>query len=389
MSDVPIYHRSEVPEHLMTSRQLTAAGRGAGSPGRPDAYMLVELFDSRLRSEGFVEEFDRRAVDRHRAAVWAQEVLEDPTSVLLDTETTDLHGRVLEIAVVSCGGEVLLETLVNPEGEQISPFAAAKHGITAEMVTEPLVPIFAAVHDELVELLAGKRIVCWNADFDRRVLTAEADRLLPSYSTAVSTDWVSAQWEDAMARHAEWSGERTAEGNGYGTHRLDGGHRALSDCAAMLTRLREMAVNPELPPPPKKRGEWTADEQAELEMMARAGLSATEIAERTGRTETSVRWRLYKVDLGDFPSDLVTPHTTPKAEPAYTMDELRTVHRNSHKRWTDEEEQRLARRHAEGASIQQLVEEFGRNEGGVTARLARLSLITPPEPSSSSTTPPF
>lgn len=387
MSDVPIYHRSEVPEHLMTSRQLAAAGRGAGDPARPDAYMLVELFDSRLRSEGFVEEFDRRAVDRHRAALWAQEVLEDPASVLLDTETTDLHGRVLEIAVVSCDGEVLLETLVNPEGEQISPFAAAKHGITPEMVSEPLVPIFAAVHDELVELLAGKRIVCWNADFDHRILTAEADRLLPSYSTATSTDWVSAQWEDAMTRHAAWEGERTAEGEGYRMHSLDGGHRALSDCAAMLTRLREMAANPELPPPPKKRGGWTADEQAEVEAMARAGHSAMEIAERIGRTEDAVRWRLYKASLGDFPADLVRPRTTPKPEPAYTIDELRTVHRNSHKRWTDEEEQRLATRHAEGASVQQLVEEFGRNEGGITARLAQLSLITPSE--SSSSTPPF
>jgi hypothetical protein len=74
----------------------------------------------------------------------------------------------LEVAVVAATGEVLLETLVNPQGEPIAAEAAANHGITPEMVSDSDVPAFAELHDELVQLLSGKRIVCWKAAFDRQ-----------------------------------------------------------------------------------------------------------------------------------------------------------------------------------------------------------------------------
>ncbi|MCR6488359.1 3'-5' exonuclease [Amycolatopsis sp. OK19-0408] len=273
MADVPVFRRDEVPEYLMTNQQLRVAGRRAGDPRRPDGYVLVELFDARFRDDEFVEKFDRRAVDRQRAALWAQEVLDDPNTVLLDTESTDFDGRVLEIAVVSPTGEVLLESLVNPEGEPIVAEAAAKHGITAEMVSAPGVPMFADVHDELVELLSGKRVVCWKTAFDRELLTAEANRLLPSWSRAAETDWVPARWDDAMARHAEWVGEPAPDGSGYRRHRLDGEHRALGDCITMLARLHEMATNPEPLPPEPKAGTWSTADDDELTRMDYARLT--------------------------------------------------------------------------------------------------------------------
>ncbi|NLT54923.1 MAG: hypothetical protein GXX79_10225 [Actinomycetales bacterium] len=66
------------------------------------------------------------------------------------------------------------------------------------------------------------------------------------------------------------------------------------------------------------------------------------------------------------------------AEPAYHLEDLRQVHPNSHRRWSEDEEQRLRDRFTEGVAIPELVTEFGRNEGGITSRLQRLGLIGEP-----------
>lgn len=52
-------------------------------------------------------------------------------------------------------------------------------------------------------------------------------------------------------------------------------------------------------------------------------------------------------------------------------------HRNQGVRWSAEDDERLAARHRAGASPRELMAEFGRSRGGITARLERLGLITP------------
>jgi hypothetical protein len=52
-------------------------------------------------------------------------------------------------------------------------------------------------------------------------------------------------------------------------------------------------------------------------------------------------------------------------------------YRNQGVRWTDEDDQLLITRHRAGARPKQLMEEFGRSRGGITARLEHLGLITP------------
>ncbi|MQY20202.1 UvrD-helicase domain-containing protein [Nocardia macrotermitis] len=59
------------------------------------------------------------------------------------------------------------------------------------------------------------------------------------------------------------------------------------------------------------------------------------------------------------------------------VDDRRRVHPNSHMRWTAEEEARLIRRAGQGASLEQLVSEFGRNANAITIRLERNGLIPP------------
>ena len=58
---------------------------------------------------GFIEK------DRVAAVLWAREQLNQNDWVILDTETTGLYyPEIVEIAVVNCTGEALLNTLVKP-----------------------------------------------------------------------------------------------------------------------------------------------------------------------------------------------------------------------------------------------------------------------------------
>ncbi|WP_212648313.1 3'-5' exonuclease [Deinococcus hopiensis] len=57
----------------------------------------------------------------------------NPNLVVLDTETTGLEGHVVEIAVVTLRGEMLLDTLIK-NIESIEPDAQRVHGITEAML---------------------------------------------------------------------------------------------------------------------------------------------------------------------------------------------------------------------------------------------------------------
>jgi hypothetical protein len=57
------------------------------------------------------------------------------------------------------------------------------------------------------------------------------------------------------------------------------------------------------------------------------------------------------------------------------LDEIRRAHPNAYLPWTQEQEELLAARHAEGATVAELAEELGRQPGGIEARLEKLELI--------------
>jgi len=94
--------------------------------------------------------------------------------VFLDTETTGLGNaaQVVEIAIVSAGGEVVLDTFVRPT-VPVEDGAYAVHGYTAEQLADA--PPLTEIWPELVRVLTGKTVGIYNADYDMRILRQSAE----------------------------------------------------------------------------------------------------------------------------------------------------------------------------------------------------------------------
>lgn len=181
--------------------------------------------------------------DRSNAVKWARSVLENPQDYcILDTETTGLDDtEVVEIAIINLEGETLLDTLVKP----IIPIldeVIAIHGITDKMVADA--PTFPEVYPQLLEILANKKedtVLVYNLGFDRSVLNYCCDlHQLKKLGLKKKGDCL-------MLWYAQWYGEWSSHWNDYQWQKLNSGHRALTDCFAVLDLLKEMAADdPEL-----------------------------------------------------------------------------------------------------------------------------------------------
>lgn len=185
--------------------------------------------------------------DRERVTAWAKDVLADPKTVILDTETTSLQGFLVEIAVINADREVLFESLVNPQ-MPIAPEATRIHGISDSDVAD--VPDFAGVFRDLDRVLKGRRVVIYNAEFDTKVLRRELQRGFVENRGCGVVDaaqraaaWMDrwATWECAMEAYSAFTGEWSEYHGSYRWLPLNGGHRAVEDCRAVVTRLEEMS----------------------------------------------------------------------------------------------------------------------------------------------------
>lgn len=184
------------------------------------------------------EQAEREARRREVAglAAWAAGVLADPDAVILDTETTGLHegARIVDIAVTTVRGQVLLDALVNP-GEPIPAESTDVHGITDAMVAGA--PSFAEILPDLARAIAGRRVLIYNREFDVERLRHELGLL-----GVDSGGWLAAvRTEDAMIPYSDWVGDWSEYWGNYRWQPLNGGHRALGDCRAVVECLKAMA----------------------------------------------------------------------------------------------------------------------------------------------------
>jgi DNA polymerase-3 subunit epsilon len=106
--------------------------------------------------------------DRMAAVEWARELLARKDFVIFDSETTGLSSPVdfVGIAVVSPKGETLFDSLLKPSC-RIEPVARAIHGHSAKSLSGA--PRFFEVYADLLEVLYQRRVIVFNASYDRRV----------------------------------------------------------------------------------------------------------------------------------------------------------------------------------------------------------------------------
>ncbi len=111
--------------------------------------------------------------DEIDAMKWATGIISQSNALILDTETTDLDGEIIEIAVIDMQGSVLLNQRVKPLGT-MNPKAEAVHGISLEALKHE--PLFIDVYDNLKSILDGRHVLIYNADFDIGRLNADCRR---------------------------------------------------------------------------------------------------------------------------------------------------------------------------------------------------------------------
>ena len=155
---------------------------------------------------------------------WTPSQLLTPgVGVILDTETTDLDGRIIEISIIDAAtGAVLMDQLVDPQGVPICAQAQTVHHINvADLVGAPT---FAQVRPHLEQVLATRVIMAWNAPFDRERVEAEYALLgmgMPVW------DWCCLMRLEASLLGCRW-------------RKLGGPHRCLGDVLAARERLEAL-----------------------------------------------------------------------------------------------------------------------------------------------------
>jgi DNA polymerase III epsilon subunit-like protein len=131
----------------------------------------------------------REATLRGAATSWLTRLFHDDF-VVLDTETTGLGRRdeIIEVGVIDAEGRTLLETLVWPRAGRVPDGARRVHGLGIEDLEGA--PTWPEVLSELQAVLAGRRVLAWNAPFDER-MARQSSRLwrvphgLPAFECAM------------------------------------------------------------------------------------------------------------------------------------------------------------------------------------------------------------
>ena len=174
--------------------------------------------------------------NREEAVRWARSLISEGNFVVLDSETTGLGTPIdfVEVGVVSGRGETLFDSLIKPSCP-IEPGASRVHGHTAQSLVGQR--RFHELYPDILDALWTKRVVVYNASYDRRVWDAAVGRLGARAALAGKL----APWECAMRAYAAYVGERSKRG-GHRNQKLVGGdHTAIGDARATLRLIERMA----------------------------------------------------------------------------------------------------------------------------------------------------
>ena len=164
--------------------------------------------------------------------------------LFFDTETTGLSmsAEIVEIGVVDAEGKTVLESLVRPR-QRIPADAIAVHGISNEMVSDA--PTWAEIWPDVRQLVGGRRVGIFNADFDLRMMRqSHRQHGLPWEELGGSAFCVMKMYaryygERLGVRNAKWQSLENA-GRQCGIA-LPNSHRAVGDAKLTCAIFRYMA----------------------------------------------------------------------------------------------------------------------------------------------------
>ncbi|MFC3833473.1 exonuclease domain-containing protein [Deinococcus rufus] len=260
----PLYRASAASPRSAQEREQARADRRAQDAARVTRRAEIrEHYDhelTRLREEALAESqasFEK-AVARFRT--WAT----SPDRVIIDTETTGLHGVVIDLAVTRVDGTVLFDSPIRPT-EPIEAGARRVHGLSDADVRDA--PTWLDILPDLAPVLAGHRVIAFNAPFDMACIRRTAEAAGGRGKAIADGQY----WGCAMRNYApltwDWDGEREQwrwPSLAYacthaGVAREPGVHRARGGALALARLITQVAEHPPAVPdtvPPGREPCW-------------------------------------------------------------------------------------------------------------------------------------
>ena len=177
------------------------------------------------------------ARSRQRAIEKAQQLLAKKP-VFLDTETTGFrkNDEIVEVCLIDHDGQTLFDGLIKPT-RKIPRDAERIHGISNAMVADA--PSWTETWPTLKELLAGRSVGIYNADFDLRLIQQSHEvaglRWQPIGSNAFCIMKLYAEFYGKWnPRHGSYRWQSLEDAGAQCGIDLPNSHRAQAD--TMLTR---------------------------------------------------------------------------------------------------------------------------------------------------------
>lgn len=155
---------------------LNTSSSDANVPQSEDVQNDIFTASESIQAELPTPEQQAQAIiDRFK--VWAAPDFMNPYAVL-DSETTDIDGEIIELAIVKINGEVLFNERIRPVGK-IQPSAQVVHGITDADVAD--CQTLDYWWPQIRRLICRHRILVYNRAFDFGCLDRSLTAVRPEY----------------------------------------------------------------------------------------------------------------------------------------------------------------------------------------------------------------